>query len=94
METLKTGMVARFDAFRSGLVPVRVISIVGQSGPCSTAQTVTARVTRNHGAYRAGEIITCFALHVIPVRALRGRRYHTAILPYRVACDASRSNLT
>lgn len=88
METLTTGMAARFDTF-GGLVPVRVQSIAGRSGRASsTAQNVTVRVTRTHGAYRAGEIIETSGLHVIPVRALRRRRYQTVIVPYCVACDA------
>lgn len=86
MITLTTGMVARFDTF-AGLVPVRVLSITGTSGPCGSAQDVTFRVTRNGRGYRAGETFTRWALHVIPVRAVRRRRYQTTIRAYRVECD-------
>ena len=88
-QTLRSGIAARFDAFTSGLVPVKVMSISGSSGPCSTAQRVMFRVTRNHGPYKAGETLDSFALHVIPVKSLRHRKYGTTILPYDVACDTT-----
>jgi hypothetical protein len=83
---LRSGMVARYDGLR-GLVCVRVLSITGTSGPCSTEQRVAFRVTREAHGWSVGDIRECFALHVIPVAAVHRRRYSTTIRRYRVECD-------
>jgi hypothetical protein len=87
METLKSGMAARFETVRDGFVCVRVVQITGESGRVSTAQSVKCIVTRNHGAYMPGEVITSSALHVIPPAAIRRTRYATYVRAFMVECD-------
>lgn len=92
MNTLKTGDLAYFDCF-AGLIPCKVTSIVGLSGPCGSNQNVTVILTAARGAYRKGESLTSWGLHIVPrkaVRALRSRNCSPRILPYNVQCDPSK----
>lgn len=89
METLRSGIAARFDTF-NGLVPCRVLSVAGESRPyASSSQRVRIRITRTGRGYRAGEIIGTSALRVVPVRSIRRRRYSNTIRVYAVQADGS-----
>ncbi len=86
-QTLKTGDLAYLDTF-AGMLPCRVLSVVGQSGPCGSMQQVRVRLTTNHGPYKRGEVLSEWGLRVVPRRAIRGSRYDPRILPYDVQCDS------
>jgi hypothetical protein len=77
---LKAGDLAFFDAHEAGPIPCKVVSIKGTSGPAGSMQDVTFKLTATRGAWKAGEQLTRWGLHVLPRKALRGNR----ILPYWV----------
>lgn len=79
METLKTGDLAFFDSL-SGLVPCKVISITGKSGPASALQAVRFKLTVSRGRYKRGEVLSSSALHVCP----RWSVHHQMIRQYQV----------
>jgi hypothetical protein len=84
VETLRVGVPCYFDSF-AGLIPGRVVSVVGESGPCSTAQTVRIAITaRQSRVYKLGEVITCSGLHAVPRRAVRWGKYGSKIRFYQV----------
>lgn len=87
--TLKAGDRAFFDCF-TGLVPCRVLSITGKTGPASTAQNVHFKVTKDMGAYHTGEVMESFGLHVVPRQALIKRQYSTTIGYYEVEAGNAR----
>jgi len=80
--TLRSGMAARWDTF-AGLIPVKVHRIsVSERG-----KQATFKVTRNRGPYKAGEMHTRSPLWVVPLAAIKRRRYSQVIIPYRVEID-------
>lgn len=86
MTALTCNSLAFFDSF-AGLIPCRVSSIRGQSGDASTAQRVTFTLTASRGAYKRGETLQSFALHVVPRVCVVRHKYHTIILPYVVEVE-------
>jgi len=82
METLKSGISARWDTF-SGLIPVRVLSVTR----LELSTRVTFRVTRTRGPYKTGEILESSSLRIAPVKSVRRRRYSTTIRPYHIQHD-------
>jgi hypothetical protein len=89
METLRTGDLAFFDSMR-GLIPCRVESIAGASGPASSAQTVRIVVTKDCGAWKRGEHWTASGLWVVPRKSVRKPQGSAflRIRRYSVECDA------
>ena len=79
MNTLKTGDLAYYDSF-AGLIPCKVLAITGRSGRCGSDQSVTVKLTAKRGAWKAGETIHAWGLHVCPRGSVRGNR----IKPYNV----------
>jgi hypothetical protein len=47
---LKSGILAYLDTF-AGMIPCKVLSVKGESGPPSSSQDVTVRLTASRGAY-------------------------------------------
>jgi len=84
--TLKTGSPAYYDGLH-GLVPCKVVSITGPSGRPSSAQQVNLVVTRNTRLYAPGYRFSVWALHAIPPKAIRRRKYSTRITVYTVESD-------
>lgn len=80
---LKTGDLAALDTF-AGAIPCKVLSITGTSGRCGSDQGVTVRLTAARGAYKRGEVLTAWGLHVVPRQCIRGMR----VLPYDVEVTA------
>jgi hypothetical protein len=82
MATLRPGSLAYFDTF-TGLVPCRVDRIEGPdlfNGAPSSEQIAHFTLTANRGAYKRGEKLHAWVLHVVPRDAVRGQR----IIGYRV----------
>ena len=77
------GCTARWDSF-AGLVPVRVDAIKGPAGRPGSDCEVQFTVTEDHGCYRRGEKHQCSALWVVPLGAIRRRKYDTTIGYYSV----------
>lgn len=73
MLTLKTGDLAFYDTF-AGMIPCKVIGITGRSGPAGSNQTVRFQITAKRGAYKRGEILERWGLHVCPRGAVHGQR--------------------
>ncbi|MGQ0595867.1 hypothetical protein [Aquabacterium sp.] len=80
-QTLKVGDLAYVDTF-AGLLPCKVTSITGTSGPAGSDQEVTACLTADCGAYKRGELMTRWGLSVVPRKSIRGRGQR--VLPYDV----------
>jgi len=74
MEKLSQGCLAYFDS-ASGLVPCRVLRILGRSGIASTAQIVFVLLTASRKGYSRGETIKTDGLHVVPRKAVDRRSY-------------------
>jgi hypothetical protein len=74
MENISQGCLAYFDSAK-GLVPCKVLRILGRSGIASTAQTVFVLVTASRRGYTRGETIQTDGLHVVPRRAVDRRSY-------------------
>jgi hypothetical protein len=85
METLRIGSLCYFDSF-SGLIPGKVVAIVGPSGWASTAQSVGVAITARdaRGGYRVGEVISCSGLRAVPRGAVKFRKYGARIVAYMV----------
>jgi hypothetical protein len=83
METLKTGDLAFYESF-TGLQCCKVLEINGKSGTVSTAQRCKVRITSMHKAWKRGEVIECFAIHVIPRKSV----HNSKIALYNVQCDS------
>lgn len=83
---LRSGGAAFWDTF-AGLIPVQIEKITGMSGLGSTRQTVSFRVARTMGPYRAGEAFERSGLWVVPRAAVTRRGSHLGILPYFVQVD-------
>lgn len=83
MPNLSIGCAAMFDTF-SGLVPCVVIALDGKANSASSSVKVTFRITRNRGAYKAGEVLESSSLWVAPKSAIRQRGYYKTIAPYSV----------
>jgi len=83
MYSLTVGCLAYLDSFY-GLVPCRVLSIVGKSGMANTGQHITVRLTASRQAYKRGETIESNALHVVPRRAVCVRCGQYRIRGYNV----------
>ena len=82
METLKAGDYCYFESF-AGLIPCRIVSIIGIPGPASSAQRIIAKATGNRHerfGYRLGDTIEAFAFHFIPKSSIRRRKYSTAVV--------------
>ena len=73
MLTLTNGSLAYYDCF-AGLIPCKVLSITGTSGMCGSDQQVTFKLTASRGAYKRGEVLNSWGLHVVPRGAVRGNR--------------------
>lgn len=95
--TLKSGINAFYDTMRSGLVPVKVLSVTApaksplfdlRSGLAPVSVKVKAVVTEDAGAYSKGMIIDSDAVHVVPRTAVKHGRYSTTISLYKVEVDA------
>jgi hypothetical protein len=88
METLTSGAKAYLDSF-TGLIPCKVLSIVGNSTPfASSTHCVTVEITGNGRAYKKGQQETTNSIRVIPRKAIRRRKYSTTIRLYKVQCDS------
>ena len=72
-----------YDSF-SGLIPVKVLAIIGTSGIASTAQRCKLEVTASKGPFHKDEQLECFGLHLVPWQAVRRSRYATHIRPYEL----------
>ena len=88
---LKTGDLAYFDCF-AGLIPCKVLAITGSHGAASTgfassSQTVRFKLTARRGAYRRGEVLESFGLHVVPRGAVRRLQSGERIRPYMVEVE-------
>ena len=91
--TLKVGDKAYYDSFK-GMIPCKVIEIIGVSGLPSTQQSVRLKLT-GKGAeccgwspYAVGEIIETNGIHAVPRKA----HYHGScgigrIRAYYVECE-------
>lgn len=81
---LKTGDLAYIDGMRA-VVPCKVLKITGTSGPASTRQEVTVRVTAARPGYALGQLVTEYGLRIVPRECVS---YRTArmgrILAYNV----------
>ncbi len=82
MLTLRSGDLAYFDSF-AGLIPCKVLAITGQSGNAGSMQDVKIKLTSDRGAYKRGEVLDYWGLHVCPRGAVHGNR----IRCYRVEVD-------
>ena len=88
METLKTGSLAYFDTF-AGIIPCKVLKIerltdaIPKNYVASSSTLATIKLTATRGAYKRGEILQEWSLHVIPRKAVKGNR----IKSYRVQVD-------
>jgi hypothetical protein len=68
MHVLRVGCLAYLDSF-AGLVPCKVLSIDGtpyRDGVPSTQQHCRFVITDALGAYRKGEVLDTYVLHVVP----------------------------
>ena len=86
MPILKANSLAYFDSF-SGLIPCKVICINGPSGRASSEQKVMVRLTANRRGYKKGEVLTEWALHVVPRDAVYFRDHSARIGSYLVEGD-------
>lgn len=81
---LRAGCLAYWDSM-SGPIPCKVISITGKSGPASSDQAVSFKITAHRGPYKRGEVFCdVWALHVVPRGALKQRRLGARITYYTV----------
>jgi len=83
---LRSGMTALFDSM-AGMIPVKVLSITGESGAPSSRQEVKARVTRDTGGYKKGEVLSEWGLRIVPRAAFSARRHGARITYYTVEVD-------
>ena len=82
--TGKQGSRCYYETVRDGLVPGRAEAVY--TDPLGVR--VKIRVTRDNGAYKAGEYVVTSHLHAIPSGAVRRTTYSTRILPYVWVVDA------
>lgn len=90
LPTLTPGCLAYFDTF-AGLIPCRVDRIEGTQRPDgipSSEQTAHFTLTANRGAYKRGEKLSAWVLHVVPRGAIIDRRGAARIGAYRIAQGA------
>jgi hypothetical protein len=80
---LRTGDLAYFDSL-CGVIPCRVLSIRGESGPASSASTARIELTAARPGYPKGEELEVWTLHVVPRAAYFPRRYGARICYYTV----------
>jgi hypothetical protein len=86
--TLRSGDLAYYDSF-AGLIPCKVIHITGHTSETATSEAdVTVRLTATRGAYRKGETLSGWSLHIVPRAAVFTSRGQHRIGPYRVQADA------
>jgi len=86
MNELKVGDKAYFDSM-AGLIPCKVLSITGPSGIASSRQQVQFRITTakfERYGYKRGEVMSEWALHVVPRRNVSFRKYGARIRAYQV----------
>lgn len=84
------GSLAYFDTF-AGLIPCRVDRIEGTQRPDgipSSEQTAHFTLTANRGAYKRGEKLSAWVLHVVPRKAIKVRSGQFRIGAYRIAQGA------
>jgi len=74
MDNLSQGCLAYFGS-ASGLVPCKVLRILGRSGVASTAQIVFLLLTASREGYTRGETMKTDGLHVVPRKAAHRRSY-------------------
>lgn len=84
IETLRVGDLAYYETVANGLIPCRVLEITGTSGFRSTAQRILVQFTANRSAYKKGETIGCFGIHVFPRKSVHRRKYGTYVSQSRV----------
>ena len=85
---LRSGDRAYWDTF-AGMIPVKVLSISGESGAAGSKQNVKFKLTGERGPYKRGEIHESWALHVVPRGAYFPRRYGARIGYYTVEVDGN-----
>jgi hypothetical protein len=93
--TLRSGDLAFYDSF-AGLIPCKVLRIIGRTSETATSEAetatseadVTVRLTATRGAYRKGETLSGWSLHIVPRAAVFTSRGQHRIGPYRVQADA------
>jgi hypothetical protein len=94
-KTLKTGCAAYFDTF-AGLVPVKVLTVTAPEKPpvfdlghgnARVSIKVTARVTKEHGPYKNGEVVESDSLHIVPRDAIIRHQFSSTIGVYDVVPD-------
>jgi len=78
MEKLSQGCLAYFDS-ASGLVPCKVLRILGRSGIASTAQKVFVLLTASREGYARGGTVKTDGLHVFPRKAVDRRSYRLSV---------------
>ncbi len=72
------GTLAYLDSF-AGMVPCEVLKVT--PGPCSSAYSVTVRITANSGAYRRGDVETTSPIWVLPRDyVVQSRRFGQAMI--------------
>jgi len=79
---LKKGIMAKFDAFISGVILCRVLKVLQDD---EGRIKVIIRLLENKGAYTKGEILIEDRRYVIPCGAIKRSRRNTSgfiILPY------------
>ena len=76
---LKSGCLAKFDAFLDGLIKVRVLKVASQK--------TEVKVLENKGAYIKGEILSPHPRHVIPCKAVKIKNGFYRIGPYKIQMD-------
>ena len=95
--TLKTGVSGYLDSM-SGLVPVKVLSVKSPQktngpeffftkGTGDSRIKVTAKVSKDFGGYKKGEIIESDSIQVIPRTSVYHTDFHTKIKAYSIECD-------
>lgn len=74
---------AVIDTIFHGLVPCIVIAINGPAyGQIIGRDEITVKVTKDHLAYKKGEVLKCAACDVIPRTMLRKGTYRMYCIPF------------
>lgn len=81
--SLQVNKPAYYDTF-AGLVHCIVQSLSGQSTSPTSGVKVVFKITRDHGPYKKGEVLTCSSLWVCPKQAIRQGRFSKYIRHYTV----------
>lgn len=83
---LRTGDLAYYDGL-TAVIPVKVLSIRGESGAPGTVSSVRIKTTAVRNGWPIGTEFDCFSHHVIPRKAFHWRKLGARITYYTVEVD-------